>query len=182
MLHEEVPEWLEEPLLRWIKRTCGGLGQIDMRADLRNRMQLALRVSLPNRLSQLPTEHYLDVIDYRLRHYRRTVLSLPIHESLDEWLDRGGSAWRATERGLERRVDETLRATAESIFEAGDRPAYYLKDAWQKAWGRNPDESGAYREAVRAVEAAYAPIVSPKSERATLGTIIGDITNNAPPP
>ena len=43
--------------------------------------------------------------------------------------------------------------------------------------GRNPDASGAYREAVRAVEAAYAPIVSPKNERATLGTIIADIRN-----
>ena len=58
-----------------------------------------------------------------------------------------------------------------------DRPADYLKGAWHKAWGRDPDPSGAYREAVRAVEAAYAPIVSPKNELATLGTIIRDIRN-----
>ena len=60
---------------------------------------------------------------------------------------------------------------------AETRPAQHLRDAWEKAWGRNPDASGAYREAVRAVEAAYAPIVSPKNERATLGTIIADIRN-----
>ena len=46
-----------------------------------------------------------------------------------------------------------------------------------EAWGRSPDASGAYREAVRAVEAAYAPIVSPKNGLATLGSIIADIKN-----
>ena len=47
--------------------------------------------------------------------------------------------------------------------------------AWALAFGRDPDSTGAYREAVRAVEAALASIVSPNSDRATLGTIIKDI-------
>ena len=175
-LHEGVPAWLKESMLDWIKRRCGDLPQVYLRGDLRDPIQLELRVSLPMRLSQLPTEMYLDVIDYRLRHYRRTRFNVPIHEDLEDILKKGGSAWRATERGLERQVEETLQATAESIFEAGDHPASYLRDAWHKAWGRNPDASGPYREAVRAVETAYAPIVSPKNDPATLGTIIADIT------
>ncbi len=52
------------------------------------------------------------------------------------------------------------------------RPSQHLRDAWQKAWGRNPDASGAYREAVRAVEAAHAPIVLPRDSSATLGKMI----------
>ena len=63
------------------------------------------------------------------------------------------------------------------MFETETRPARHLGDAWRKGWGRNPEASGAYNDAVRAVEAAYTPIVSPKNERATLGTVIADITN-----
>jgi hypothetical protein len=44
--------------------------------------------------------------------------------------------------------------------------------AWNKIAGRQPDPSGAYREAVRAVEAAAKPVVLPDAARATLGTMI----------
>ena len=42
-------------------------------------------------------------------------------------------------------------------------------------YGRNPNPSHAYREAIRAVEAAAIPVVSPKHAKATLGTVIGDM-------
>ena len=96
-------------------------------------------------------------------------------QRLDQLLSSGGSGWQATPNGLERRVDETLQVLAESTIAAKGRPAQHLRDAWHKAWGRSPDASGAYREAVRAVEAAYAPIVLPRDQGATLGKMIAAV-------
>ena len=136
--------------------------------------QAALHKEFPARIGHVSPAYLLDVIDYLVHR-----LDVPAGNlsDLEELLSQGGSAWRATPDGLKRRVDETLQSVAESTIASGTRPAQHLSDAWRKAWGRNPDASGAYREAVRAVEAAYAPIVSPKNERATLGTIIADIKN-----
>ena len=133
-----------------------------------------MRALIPTRVSDLPVGLYLDVIDYILQFM---IVDYEQVQRLDELLSSGGSVWQATPNGLERRVDETLQVLAESTIAAKRRPAQHLRDAWHKAWGRSPDASGAYREAIRAVEAAYAPIVSPKNERATLGTIIADIKN-----
>ena len=138
-------------------------------------MQAKLRAKIPaNGPKFISGDLCLDVVDYILQ-YR----SIPAEElsALECRLEDGGSAWRATSRGLERRVDATLQNAAESVFETETRPAQHLRDAWQKAWGRSPDASAAYTNAVRAVEAAYAPIVSPKNGQATLGSIIADIKN-----
>ena len=138
-------------------------------------MQLALRAEIPDDLYALPISLYLDVVDYVLSHeqgLRRSVVT-----DLEEMLSAGGSAWRATSRGLERRVDEAHKNVADSVFAIGGRSAQHLREAWHRAWGRNPDASGAYREAVRGVEAAFAPIVSPLNASATLGTVIADINN-----
>ena len=136
--------------------------------------QAALHKEIPRRIGNLSPADLLDVIDYLVHRFDVPSDNL---SDLEELLSQGGSAWRATPDGLKRRVDETLQSVAESTIASGTRPAQHLSDAWRKAWGRNPDASGAYREAIRAVEAAYAPIVSPKNERATLGTIIADIKN-----
>jgi hypothetical protein len=44
--------------------------------------------------------------------------------------------------------------------------------------GRNPDESTAYREAIRAVEAAAKPVIIPKNDKATLGQMIAALRDN----
>ena len=51
------------------------------------------------------------------------------------------------------------------------RPGEYLLKAWQKV-GRHPDPGSGYKDAVRAVEAATKPVVTPDHRSATLGTII----------
>ena len=137
-------------------------------------MQAALHRVVPARPENISVELCLDVVDYILYH---SDVSLGERTDLEEFLSVGGSAWGVTPRGLELRVDRTLQSTAETVFKKQARPSEHLAQAWHKAWGRSPDSSGAYREAVRAVEAAYSPIVSPKNELATLGTIIADIKN-----
>ena len=50
-----------------------------------------------------------------------------------------------------------------------------LQRALERISARNPDPDGAYDLAVKAVEAAAHPVVSPGNDRATLGTMIGDL-------
>jgi hypothetical protein len=54
----------------------------------------------------------------------------------------------------------------------------HLTEAWRAAYGSRADPSKAYSEAVKAVEAAAIPVVTPNNTNATLGTIIGELRNN----
>ncbi len=79
---------------------------------------------------------------------------------------------------------------AEAVIAQSGRAGKLLEVAWSATYGRNPDPGKAFREAVRAVEAAARPVVSPKNSSATLGTIIKNLANApnkwdlwlAPPP
>lgn len=103
---------------------------------------------------------------------------------LEETLSTGGSAWRVTlgSDGLERRVDQTVRDDAQKAIDdaaaAGlTSAAEQLQSSWAAAYGRNPDPSTVYRDAVMAVESAAVPVISPTNTKATLGTMIKDIQN-----
>ena len=162
-------QWIRERVhdhYRWASWT-------DWDPEIRTRVGTFLHRDMPDSVSDLSDEECLNAIDYILRQV--DIRQPSDVDYLDARLSDGGSVWRATPRGLERRVDETLQSVAESVFGTHDRPADYLRDAWHKAWGRNPDASGAHQDAVEATEAAYAPIVSPDNDGATLGTIIRDI-------
>ena len=51
----------------------------------------------------------------------------------------------------------------------------YLRKAWGATYGRNPQPDTAYRDAVRAVEAAAIPIVRPSRSPPTLGLVITEL-------
>lgn len=179
VLHDGIPGWLHQPLLDWIVAVAleEGLARYHGRAprwtsQTKAHIQAALRETIDDFVEALAAEVYLDLIDLVLR---LGTIDVSRRDGLEVLLSTGGSAWRVTERGLERRVDQTLERAAELVDAKGGRPAEHLRDAWHKAWGRNADASGAHQEAVSAVEAAYAPIVSPANPRTTLGTIISNI-------
>jgi hypothetical protein len=54
----------------------------------------------------------------------------------------------------------------------------HLDHAWQHAYGRDPDASRAYDEAVKAVEAASIPVITPNDPKAMLGKVIGTMRSN----
>jgi hypothetical protein len=121
----------------------------------------------------------LDVLDWMLHntgHFRPRHQAEAWVEELGELLNQGGSAWEvAASEGnhqLTRRavgpVVEVLAQTATAATRAHD----HLDSAWSRLMGRDPDPSGAYREAVRAVEAVAKPVVLPNNDRATLGVMI----------
>jgi hypothetical protein len=87
-------------------------------------------------------------------------------------------------RRLVYRVDETATAAANKAADDATPDARdHLRTAWGEAYGMAPDPDAAYREAVRAVEAAVCPLVQPAAAAAgksTLGTVIGELGRNAP--
>lgn len=116
----------------------------------------------------------LDILDYcaGLCEYNKQRLSL-----LEGLLDSSGSAWTTGldddgQPCLERRVDPTVEDAARSEIKREGNSSAYLRNAWHHAYGRDPDPSTSYRDAIRAVEAAARPVVSPNDGLATLGKMI----------
>ena len=96
------------------------------------------------------------------------VALLPVER--DRTLARGGSIWRATAHGLERRVDPTVTAAFESATGTGDVASAELTEAWIRAYGRDPDPSDAWDHAIKAVEAILIPIVVSEAGQAAVGS------------
>jgi hypothetical protein len=125
-------------------------------------------------------EFALDVIDWMLHcpgHFawrKRETKSWT--EKLGAILREGGSPWEVTPNGetfrLTRRAVGPVADVLENTALSAPRAHAHLSDAWAKLMGRDQDASGAYREAVRAVEAVAKPVVLPNSDRATLGQVI----------
>ncbi|MFJ4469184.1 hypothetical protein ACIP2X_17055 [Streptomyces sp. NPDC089424] len=96
--------------------------------------------------------------------------------ALEHELEEATSAWRvglvAGKPGLVERIDPTVQLAAETTGTLDARAGRLLADAWKHAFSMNRDPSAAYRYAVRAVEAAAAPVISPKDSIPTLGKMI----------
>jgi len=63
----------------------------------------------------------------------------------------------------------------EEAVSTGDAAAEHLADGWRDGWSRNPNATSSYHSGIMAIESAIRLIVSPNNEKATLGTIIGEI-------
>jgi hypothetical protein len=177
-LYEGVPVHLRESLVEWLYRY---LSDVDGFTN-QIRLQVVLRLKLPvvalNQIVQRvrPDEElFLDVLDATLWVGR---FDQRVWRTLENLLVEGGSAWRvaADHRSLERRVDDTVAQAAQTVISMANQSAGdHLATAWKAAYGLHPDATKAYSEAIKAVEAAAAPVVSPSNAKATLGTIIGDL-------
>jgi hypothetical protein len=105
----------------------------------------------------------------------------PIVAELNEMLEAGGSVWEAAADAedqrwrLRRRTMRSVRETIETLADSSERAHHHLEAAWAKIAGRDPDPTGAYREAVKAIESVAKPVVLPDAKLATLGTIIAAI-------
>jgi len=111
-------------------------------------------------------------VDYMLGQYKWAD-----RRALEALLASAGSAWRVngSGNGLERRVDSTATLQLSTALDAGDRSAAHLATAWAAAFGRSPDPTKAYSEAVKAVEASVNPVVIPNDKIPTLGKAIGHL-------
>ena len=194
-LHEGVPKWIDRQFWNWV---CSALGNgpegwnyffdgkrgLELNCPLMEEMGVALRLSVPDEIYtssdslgaaikaiKRASVDPLDVADYLLAH------STYAHgEEIVEVLQRGNSKWKVGERngfkGLERRVPEGVQVAADHAMQEGGRSGRRLAHAWELLYGVRPDPTGAYAEAVKAVEAVACPLLCPDDRGATLGKAI----------
>ncbi len=122
----------------------------------------------------------LDAIDWMLSH--NGLLNMGYYgaenwsQKLSETLRQGGSAWEVLADGDHYRLSHRTVGPVVEVLERtateSTRAHHHLAEAWSRLAGRNPDPSGAYREAIRAVEAVAKPVILPANDRATLGQMI----------
>jgi hypothetical protein len=200
ILHEGVPSHMETFLRAWIARALRGGGA----AQVALRLQIATGRGNPiDLLAQgIDEEYLLDVVDAILgyggpwpelnpgdmqlgRNSNYTGLKL-LRRDLIGILEAGSSAWRVNDdfTGLTRRVDRTVAAAAEAATGTADNAADagsaadHLRAGWTALYQLHPDASGAYRDAIRAVEAAAHGLVEPNNTRATFGTMLRQLRDN----
>ncbi|WP_327321131.1 hypothetical protein OG735_00380 [Streptomyces sp. NBC_01210] len=104
---------------------------------------------------------------------------------LEDMLTLAGSAYRVNDArtGLELRVDTTAQQAVSSALAAARTPqsgsaADHLATAWKCAYGRDPDPTKAYSEAIKAVESASQSLIEPNNANATLGSMLRVIGNS----
>lgn len=107
-----------------------------------------------------------------------------LFQQVNEILIESGSKWHAVEQGsykatLEERVEQAAAdAMTLSIEDVSNNSSALLKSAWSDAFGRDPSASDAYTNAVKAMEAAAGPVLTPNNTSATLGHMIGELRAN----
>lgn len=115
---------------------------------------------------------FLTAVDFYLS---KNPQAQPVQE-LSTVLEDSSSKWRVghigSRQGLVERVDETVQRSADEIIRKGDRHGRLLAEAWQHAFSMQRNPSSAYRCAVRAVEVAAAPVLTPKDPAPSLGKMI----------
>ncbi|MEU3457749.1 hypothetical protein ABZ671_29785 [Micromonospora sp. NPDC006766] len=198
-LHDGVPEWLRESLWNWLSaevsvwQSSSTGGYYDPSAEKIREVERLTRVGIgwtgngkeySSRLAGLKALRqalyqdelaFLTAVDFRLSRLDGRKNSGRI-SALETILKDSSSRWRVSEvsgrPGLADRIDETVQLAAESLAAKEARSGELLADAWRHAFSMNRDPSAAYRCAVRAVEAAAGPVLTPSDKLPTLGKMI----------
>jgi hypothetical protein len=204
VLHRGVPPHLEPPLKEWIKHYESHeiLRDAALRAEVSyapirsdNAVYRVEALMIGIQAPADPHKAFLDVVDgvlfirnhdeehsswERARKEAKAIANESA-ESLQKILRLGGSLWRVGGDHLEARVDDNVREAVEVAKKesAATSASTHLGNAWRACYGRNPNPGVAYSEAIKAVEAAAAPVISPKDLKATLGTMLRQLRPNA---
>lgn len=203
-LHDGVPEWMASAFWHWIRDTItvrrryrDGSGNFPMvREAMVEAMCQTLKVGLPpirmkeNGVSEgaaqfkvamealVNSRKPLVIADYLLAH-----AEAPDDKALDALLTRSKSAWTVGQRAghvaLVRRVAEGVQLAADAVMAKADLAGVRLAKAWEELYGIDPNASTAYSLAIKAVEDAAVPVVSPTNSSATLGTVLRQMEDQA---
>lgn len=188
-LHEGVPEWMAGPIARWVFDVFDEIRSqdevqrtLDVVFGMLRRSPTSDRADGVTDLANWARSGDLDVLDVCVWLTVTSEAGWRLRERLDLLLSVHGSAWKlgSNEQDqpcLERRVDSTVHAAAKAEMDQAGNAAAHLHRAWHRIYGRTLDSGGAYREAVRAVEAAAKPVISPTNASSTLGTMLADLRN-----
>lgn len=194
-LLDGVPPWLKQRLLAWV------IERFKVSAQLSNKtlcldVQLNTRVNfkmeaagdsyistnaLTSVLRGMTEGEILRVVDYLLGSTGGTYMS-SMHKGLDRILLQGRSKWMVGERngrlGLMAREIEAVQVSVEAVLSISGQAPRMLARAWMRIHELEPDNSGAYSDAVRAAEIASVGVVVPNKSDATLGDVAGAIASD----
>ena len=191
-LHEGVPDFLVRSLLDWALghfiRNMSGKRTIDrqmvLRLERRARRDLPLAALNDSKvLARAFREDdalFLDAIDFVLSQKNYYDFSNNNPQELDGILEEAGSAYCVgTDEDdnfeLQFRQVEQITELLHSEVDQPDRATDHLHRAWSKCFRRDADPNDAYGEAVKAIEVAAKPVVTPDDPLATLGKMISAI-------
>lgn len=199
-LHEGIPGWMKKRFWDWVESSFfekeededGVLMDLRWESDLDRALlddlEMVLQIPIPEISFGLSDEYAvtllmsslkidsrgLDIADYLLSHGGHGD-----PETLKALLEQSKSAWTVGERlghpGLIRRVPEGVQIAADQVMETAGDAGIKLAQAWEALYGLHPDPAKAYSLAIKSVEDAAIPVVSPRNSQATLGTVIRDI-------
>ena len=184
-LVDNVPQFMRHGIKGWIQQAING----DNR--LVTQMALELRIDeLSDNIDNFypddaviaciqrsgPWDMYdeslaLDVMDWLLGH------GCGHAQSLEHILKSAGHVLRVSPDGsrLVERIEPTLWNEYEQVTQLDDQASQYMQEAWALAFGRNPNGSDAWGKAIKAIETLLKPIVSPKNNKATIGSMTSEL-------
>ena len=186
VLREGVPPGLLPSLLDWVRShyTSGyedylGIWIVDF--DSVRRLERRTNRTLPDThelnalLAEFQRSHalLLDAIDLALTTSADAVQAAELSEMLDD--ARSTYTVARDQDGdfeLQFRQPPELTEAATAVMRRAGSAAHHLRRSWSLAFGLEPDPTAACDEAVRAIEAAAASVVTPKDKLPTLGKMI----------
>lgn len=187
VLRDGVPPTMRSALLSWIVGSISDRGYVSPSAlhDIENNLDVSLGLNpqftglLENSqalgfLMKLEGRELLRVADFRLFNGGRYSSGT---EKLESILRAGRSKYQVVERDssyrLEERVPEGVRVAAESLMSTTSVAGNLLATAWSKVYDLEPDDSGAYAAAVKAVETASFPALNIEAkDNANVSTVV----------
>lgn len=190
--YDGIPSWLSHSVTGWSVSRFRYFHSVYGHTEDQQRLDRAernLRMELPMgsfdaRLKALiekalnDDDVFLDLLDFLLNDLDTNPYGddPTFAKELDTYLLEAASAWRVATRDgrlcLERVTSPESMAAVDIATSAGDRAGQLLASAWNAVYGRDTNASLAYRDAVRAVEAAARPIITPADSASTLGKMI----------
>lgn len=184
-LVDNVPQFMRHGIKGWIQQAING--------DNRLVAQMALELRIDELSDNIdnfyaddaviaciqrsgPWDMYdeslaLDVIDWLLDH------GCGHAQSLEHILKSAGYVLRVSPDGsrLVERIEPTLWDEYEQVTRLDDQASQYMQEAWALAFGRNPNVGDAWSKAIKAIETLLKPIVSPKNNKATIGSMTSEL-------
>lgn len=196
-LHDGVPEWMAESFWTWMtKQFTQRVNSGGYASHTYSRFNTSLLLDV-ERVCRVRVGYTGDTISDGISALRRTLpksgMELRVAdcliargasstENLGTLLHEAGSAWKVGERagksGLVRRVPLGVQTNADAVMASTGSAGVKLAQAWERVFGVDPDPTGAYALAVRAVEDAAIPVVVPKQAGASLGHVIGQLAKD----
>ena len=183
VLREGVPDGLRASLLEWTMRQFT-INERFMNPDVDPRKlgileRLTDRTILSGDLRHYPPsleqalsedDHlHLDAVDVALRFARRDAAVI-----LEAYLREARSAYcvgedSAQQYELQSRQSEEMTLLIANETNQPGQAAAHLRTAWSQCFGRRPQTNEACIEAVKSIEIAAKPVVTPNDRNATLG-------------